>query len=115
MPMNTPEGTGMVPALEKTMGMIKSQGLPMMQKVGKVLSSIDGHEINFILRRFGYDTTVVKSSLNIKTDIIDSSEEVFRGMTDGEVFLMAMQEKFKGGSTQNIFGKKSLLITENNE
>jgi len=77
--VSTPEGRGLVPALEQTMGMVRSQGLPMMQKVGQVRSSIDGHEINFLLRRYGYDTSVRRDSLNMKTDIVDPENEEFRG------------------------------------
>ena len=94
------------------MGMVRSQGLPMMQKVGQVRSSIDGHEINFLLRRYGYDTSVRRDSLNMKTDIVDPENEEFRGMTDGEVFLMSMRAKMNGSATQGIFGKKTLALNE---
>ena len=84
----------------------------MMQKVGMVISSIDGHEINFLLRRYGYDTSIRRESLNMNSDIIDPDNEELRGMTDGEVFLMSMREKLKGSETQGLFGKKTLALNE---
>ena len=110
--VSTPEGIGLVPALEQTMGMSKPRGLPMMQKVGQVISSLDGHEINFILRRYGYDTSVRRDSLNMNSDIIDPNKEEYNGMTDGEVFLMSMRAKLDGSATQGIFGKKTLALNE---
>ena len=109
VPTNTLEGQGLVPALEKDMGLAKSKGLRIMQKVGTVVSSVDGHPIHFILRRFGYDTGVCKSSLNLQTDIIDSSIAEFQGMTDGEVFLKVMQAKMAGVSIGDILGQKKEL------
>jgi hypothetical protein len=83
----------------------------MMQKVGAVVSSVDGHPIHFILRRFGYDTVVVKSGLNMETDIVDPSAAEFQGLTDGEVFMLAMQAKMKGVSILEIFGQKKELAS----
>ena len=100
--------TGLVPKLEDQLGMVKSRGLPMMQKVGMVKSSVDGHEINFILRRFGYDTSVRRESLNMKTDIVDPSSEEFNGMMDGEMFLKVMQVKMSGTGISGMFGSKEL-------
>lgn len=74
----------------------------MMQRVGRVTSSVDGREINFVLRRFGYATTVRRESL-AKEDIIDVSGPEFSGLTDGEVFIMAMQAKLKGRHLQGMF------------
>ena len=108
VPTTKPEQQGRVPALEKKMGLAKSKGLPMMQKVGRVISSVGGHEINFILRRFGYDTSVRRESLNMKTDIVDPSSEEFNGMMDGEMFLKVMQVKMSGTGISGMFGSKEL-------
>ena len=97
-----------VPKLD--IGMVKSQGLPMMQKVGVVHSSVDGHPINFVLRRFGYNTIVHRNSLNEGSDIIDPDRDEFKDMTDGEVFLLSMREKLKGASTQGIIGQPKGLL-----
>lgn len=86
----------------------KSRGLRIQQKVGCVVSSVDGHEINFILRRYGYDTNVRRASLNLETDIIDPDNPRFQGMLDGEVFLLAMQSRLAGVSLGEIFGRKEL-------
>ena len=102
------EETGLVPKLEDQLGMVKSRGLPIMQKVGMVKSSVDGHEINFILRRFGYDTSVRRESLDMKTDIVDPSNEEFNGMMDGEMFLKVMQVKMSGTGISGMFGSKEL-------
>ena len=115
VPTNTPEGQGLVPALEKDMGLEKSKGLRIMQKVGTVVSSVDGHPIHFILRRFGYDTGVCKSSLNLKTDIVDASIAEFQGMTDGELFIKAMQAKMAGVSICEILGQKKELALGSGE
>jgi hypothetical protein len=99
-----------VPDLEVEMGMTRPRGLPMMQKVGQVTSSIDGHVMDFILRRYGYDTSVRRESLNMMTDIIDPNDRAFDGLTDGEVFLMAMRDKLNGSATRGMFGKKPLEL-----
>jgi len=102
-----PEG-GLV-ALEKVqLSFSKSSGLPMMQRVGRVTSSVDGHGINFVLRRFGYATTVRRESL-APEDIIDVSGPEFSGLTDGEVFIMAMQAKLKGKHLQGMFAGHAKL------
>ena len=98
-----------IQALGQTIGMAKSQGLPIMQKVGHVVSSVDGHSIDFILRRYGYNTSVCKNSLNLNTDIIDPGDEAYSGLLDGEVFLIAMKEKLKDKQTQGIFVKRLAL------
>jgi hypothetical protein len=92
--VSTHEGSGLVPALEKTMPIAKSAGLPMMQRVGRITSSVDGHIINFVLRRYGYATTVRRESLG-QDDVIDVSGPEFAWLTDGEVFIAAMQAKLK--------------------
>ena len=108
VPVNTPEQAGLVPVLEKEMGLAKSNGLPMMQKVGMVVSSVDGREINFLLRRFGYDTSVRRDSLNMQTDIVDPTNEAFQGLTDGEMFLKVMQTKMSNLPTGSMFGQKAI-------
>jgi hypothetical protein len=108
------EKKGLIPRLERVMSRFrkKSPGLPMMQKVGMVESSVDGHEINFALRRFGYDTIVHKGSLNLEKDIIDVDDPVYDGMTDGEVFLVAMRAKLANTQMSNVIGHKPLALNE---
>lgn len=116
LPVPVKEKQGLIPRLGKQLGFCKSKGLPMMQKVGMVVSTTDGRNIKFVLRRFGYDTTIVKGSLNLKKDIIDADDPVYNGMTDGEVFLMAMRAKLQGSDTQVMFGtKKPLELNEGKE
>lgn len=121
LPVPLKEKQGLVPRLTGAMlnwsgTPKKSKGLPMMQKVGSVVSSVDGRNVKFVLRRYGYDTIVVKGSLNLKKDIVDGDDEIYDGMTDGEVFLMAMQAKLQGSETENIFGgKKPLALNEGKE
>jgi hypothetical protein len=105
LPVPVKEKQGLVPAVNRVMKLEKSKGLPIMQKVGMVVSSVDGHEINFLLRRFGYDTSVVVGSLNLKTDIVNPDDAIYDGMLDGEVFLMAMQAKLSKTDMSGMFKK----------
>jgi hypothetical protein len=98
----------LVPTENKDIGFRKTPGLRMFQKVGMVLSSQDGHEINFIVRKFGYDTIVHKDSLNLQGDVVDPDSEDHRFMSEGELFMKVMSAKLKGGHMLGVIGHKAL-------
>ena len=93
-----PESAG-VPELSEVMNIQKSEGLRMSQKVGSVMSSVDpGRKIDFIFRRYGYDTNVRKDQLNLDDggDIIDRKVLGLEDLTDDELFLVVMRGKVSG-------------------
>lgn len=98
----------LVPGENMDIGLRKTPGLRMFQKVGMVLSSQDGHEINFIVRKFGYDTIVHKDSLNLRGDVVDPDSEENRFLSEGELFMKVMSAKLKGGHMLGVIGHKAL-------
>jgi len=96
---SVPEAHG-VPELSEVMGIEKSEGLPMAQKVGSAQSTTDpGRRIDYLLRRYGYDTNVRKDQLNLDEetgDIIDREILGLDDLTDDELFLLAMKRKING-------------------
>lgn len=113
--VSTPEGRGLVPKLEEEMNLVKPQGLRMAQHVGMAISSTDGHRINFILRKYGYDTSVRKERLNLETDIVDRRFSGFQDLTDDELFLLAMRAKVSNITSRLTLGMRNMLMLDAGE
>jgi len=112
---STPEGQGLVPKLEEEMGVQPSSGLRMAQRSGVAISSQDGHRIEFLLRKYGYDTSVPKASLNIETDVVDARFKGFEDLTDDELFLLAVRAKLKDTTDRLTLGMRNILMLEAGE
>lgn len=100
--VSTPEGQGLVPVLEEEMGLKRSDGLQMFQRVGCVKSRTTGQDINFGVRKFGYNTIVHKKNINLETDIVDPELPFFDGMDEAEMFQQAMAMKVHGTSIPKL-------------
>jgi len=94
-----PEASG-VPELSEIMDIEKSPGLNMFEKVGRAQSSIQsGRHVDYIFRKYGYDTNVRKDQLNLdpeKGDVVDREILGLDDLTDDELFLIAMKAKIDG-------------------
>ena len=94
-----PEKHG-IPELSEIMDIEKSDGLPMYQKVASVQSSSDPlRAIDYVFRKFGYDTNVRKDQLNLDEesgDVIDRQILGLEDLTDDELFLLVMRRKISG-------------------
>jgi hypothetical protein len=105
------EVRGVVPKLEDEISIQPTKGLSIFEKSGSVVSSRDGHMMTFLFRRYGYDTSVPKSSLDLDTDIVDGSLSGFADLTDDELFLLAMKAKLQNTSRLNL-GMRNILALE---
>lgn len=110
--VGTPEGKGLVPKLEDEMGLAMPRGLKMAQMAGTVISSVDGHKIRFLLRKYGYDTSVRKERLNLETDIVDAKFEGLKDLTDDELFLLAMRAKVANTTGRLSLGMRNMLMLD---
>ncbi len=94
-----PEKDG-IPELSGVMDIQESKGLHMFQKTGSAQSSVDpGRQIDYVFRKYGYDTNIRKDQLNLneeRGDIIDREVLELEDLTDDELFLLVMKRKING-------------------
>ena len=89
---------------------MKVAGLPIAQKAGSVIGSSSGQRIDYLLRKYGYDTNVRKDKLNLETDVVDMAIFSAEDLTDDELFLLAMQAKLQDAAGRLNQGMKNIIM-----
>lgn len=96
---SVPELRG-IPELSDVMDIQRSSGLNMFQKIGSAQRSASpGGQIDYVFRKYGYDTNIRKDQLNLEEeggDIIDREVLGLDDLTDDELFLLVMKGKING-------------------
>jgi len=99
------------------------KGLRMLQKTVSIESSADsGRILNFILRRYGYDTNVRKDELDIEGgDVVDRKMlNLPESCTDDELLAVSINRRMLAigatalGLGDKVGGKKSLELSQKN-